>query len=146
MAKIQAFVNEYRWLSNFAPAKVTLDGEVYPTVEHAYQAAKTLDGGIRRQVQALGSSANAKKMGKRLLIRPDWLEVRVPIMTELLRQKYAQEPYRSNLISTGSAEIIEGNYWGDVFWGVCKGRGENNLGKIIMGIRDTLLTNHNLGV
>lgn len=71
-------------------------------------------------------------------LRPDWEYIRVDVMTELVRKKFSQEPLRSQLIATGDAELIEGNWWNDTFWGVCNGVGENNLGKILMKVRDEI--------
>src|SRR6185369_8674281 len=41
--KILEFQGDNRFLSNFFPAEVIYEGITYPTAEHAYQAAKTLD-------------------------------------------------------------------------------------------------------
>ena len=71
-------------------------------------------------------------------MRLDWDTVKISVMRNLLQQKFAQTPYRELLLATGNHLIIEGNTWGDVFWGVCLGVGENNLGKLIMEIRASL--------
>lgn len=134
---ILEFKNEYRWLSNFAPVKVELDGVVYPSVENAYQAGKTLDEAMRKQFVGI-NAYEAKQLGKRVVMRPDWDQVKLLLMTELCRQKYNQEPYRSKLIATGDQEIQEGNWWGDTYWGVCRGVGHNHLGKIIMHLRSLM--------
>lgn len=136
MATIDSFSGGWRFLSNFAPAKVEFEGEVYPTTEHAYQAAKTLDPEQRRKIREATSPAEARRAGRDLTLRPDWEEVKVPIMEVLLRGKFASPYMRTKLRSTGRATLIEGNTWGDVFWGVCGGRGENNLGRLLMKIRD----------
>lgn len=135
---IHAFRGQHRFLSNFYLARVRLDGVQYPTVEHAYQAAKTTDEEERKKIRTAGSPGEAKKMGRRVTIRPDWTEIRIQVMTDLVRQKFAQEPYRSLLLRTGHCELIEGNRWNDTFWGVCNGVGENHLGKILMQIRGEL--------
>jgi hypothetical protein len=56
----------------------------------------------------------------------------------MLVQKFAIPELRQQLIDTGDARIIEGNTWGDVFWGVCKGKGENHLGRLIESIRESI--------
>jgi len=134
---ISEFKGMYRWLSNFAPVSVTLDNVVYPSVENAYQAAKTVDTSEREQFQKC-SASEAKQLGKRVTIRADWVDIRVPIMQELCTQKYSQQPYRNLLLATGDQIIQEGNYWNDTFWGICKGVGHNYLGEIIMNIRSKL--------
>lgn len=134
---IKEFQGNKRWLSNFAPCTVILDGIAYPSTEHAYQAAKTIS--IEERKRFIGVTAGqAKRVGKSITMRGDWDDVKLNIMEDLNRQKYSTEPLKSKLLSTGNREIQEGNTWGDTFWGICKGRGANNLGKIIMKIRAEL--------
>jgi len=66
-------------------------------------------------------------------------------MDECVAAKFRQEPYRSKLIATGDQLIQEGNTWGDTYWGVDleTGEGENNLGKIIMTLRGSLIAQQN---
>lgn len=134
---IEEFNGEYRWLSNFTLSNVTLDGIVYPSVENAYQAAKTTDFGHRVPFTHL-TSGEAKRLGRKVPIRSDWDDVKLSVMEDLTRQKYSVDQFKALLLDTGDQEIIEGNYWNDTFWGVCRGEGQNNLGKIIMKIRDEL--------
>jgi predicted NAD-dependent protein-ADP-ribosyltransferase YbiA (DUF1768 family) len=56
----------------------------------------------------------------------------------LVRQKFREPKLRELLAGTRNAELIEGNYWGDRFWGVYvgDGKGENHLGKILMQVRE----------
>jgi N-glycosidase YbiA len=135
MLKIEAFQGEYRWLSNFWPALVALDGHEYPTVEHAYVAAKTTDENIRAKIRSVERPGEVKRLGRGLQLRPDWDEVKLATMVDLTRQKYQHAELQARLLATGDAEIVEGNTWGDVFWGVCRGRGANHLGRIIMETR-----------
>lgn len=131
-ATISSFFGEYRFLSNFYPQNVILDGQVYPTVEHAYQAAKTLSEYWRICIRNAGTPGQAKRMGRKVPMRPDWDAVKLQIMEKLLRQKFS-EPYLKKLLTeTQPLKLIESNNWGDVFWGCCKGLGENHLGKILM--------------
>ena len=140
---ILKFEGQYRFLSNFWFAQVQLDGVYYPSVEHAYQAAKTLDPELRKPFYGPDTSAgDAKRMGKELAIRPDWNEVRLGIMEDLVRQKFEHSILQNRLLSTAPGMLIEGNYWHDQFWGDCNCvkhkdiPGENNLGKILMKVRD----------
>jgi ribA/ribD-fused uncharacterized protein len=133
--KITSFRGEFRWLSNFVPVVVQLDGLVYPSTEHAYQAAKTLDFAERTRIRTMETPGQAKRAGRLVTERPDWLLVKEVVMLDLTRQKYASEPYRGLLLATGHCEIEEGNTRGDVFWGVCRGKGQNKLGQIIMQVR-----------
>lgn len=137
MKTINEFQREFRFLSNFWPAPVALDGVVYPSVEHAYVAAKTLDLSARHVI--LNSTpGEAKRYGRTLKLRSDWEQVKIPVMRDLVSQKFAHRGLAAKLRATGDAELIEGNTWGDTFWGVCKGRGQNHLGKILMGVREAI--------
>ena len=134
---IQSFSGEYRFLSNFWPSPVEYAGKVWPTAEHAYQAAKFVDPAKREAIRSDPDPRQAKKYGKAKGIRPDWAKIRVPIMKEIVKLKFEQHPdLMEKLKATGTQEIVEGNWWGDTFWGKCNGRGENHLGKIHMEIRD----------
>ena len=133
---IREFKGEYRWLSNFAPCKIMLDGEEYDSVENAYQASKTLNHNERLKFKNI-TPGQAKRLGRKITIRDDWSKVKLSVMYSLLIQKYANPPYKNMLIETGYIRIEEGNTWNDTFWGVCleTGKGQNNLGKMIMEIR-----------
>lgn len=145
MDKIAEFQGEYRWLSNFWPCEVVMDGEIYPSTEHAYQAAKTQDKEIRTKIRNNPNPAYAKKIGKTLKDIPNWDTARLDVMEMLLRQKFSKEPFKSKLEATGEMEIVEGNKWYDFFWGVCNNVGQNNLGKLIMKIRNENRTLGNTG-
>lgn len=132
------FNGEHRFLSNFWPARVVLDGLEYPTTEHAYQAAKTMDHGRRRMIRSLPTPGHAKRQGRNLTLRPDWERVKLSVMEDLLRQKFAKEPLRSQLLATYPWDLVEFNTWGDTFWGVCNGKGTNHLGRLLMKVRDGL--------
>ena len=134
---VETFRGPWACLSNFYPGTMLVLGDFYPTVEHAYQAFKTLDPDQRAMIRALDGPQRAKKKGKRLELRPDWEDVKVAIMKFLLLIKFnTHENYRIILLSTGNAELQEGNNWGDTFWGICNGTGENILGKLLVEVRD----------
>jgi ribA/ribD-fused uncharacterized protein len=135
---ITEFQNQYRWLSNFWPCPVELEGEIYPSVENAYQAAKTLVKTQRLTFKEC-TAGQAKRFSKSLTLRPDWEGVKINVMRTLIMQKFAAGTELANkLLSTGDAELIEGNAWGDTFWGVCRGKGHNHLGKLLMEQRASL--------
>lgn len=136
MDKISEFRGQYRFLSNFYLSPISYEGLGFKTVEHAYQAAKTIDTKKKLVIANCITASKAKTKGKMLNLRPDWLTVRLPIMEELVGLKFNIPELRAMLLATGRAELVEGNWWGDVFWGVCRGTGENHLGKILMKIRE----------
>lgn len=139
MPVINKFEKEYRFLSNFWLVPVVLDGETYASVEHAYQAAKTIDLDERRVIREASTSGEAKKLGRKVHLRDGWEEMKVPTMAYLVWSKFSTHQHLTEkLLATGDAELIEGNWWGDTFWGVCKGVGQNYLGKILMQVRADL--------
>lgn len=141
---IESFVGDYRFLSNFFPAPVVLDGMTYPTVEHAYQAAKTLNRKERYRILADFPPSSAKRTGRHLTLRLDWDEVKLGVMLDLLRQKFRASKLKLLLLQTGCKELIEGNTWGDTYWGVCNGVGANHLGRLLMQVRRELLDEEKL--
>lgn len=108
------------------------------SLEHAYQAAKTLVKGEQDIIWASKSAKEAKRIGKALTMRNDWESIKENVMLDLLRIKFQYGTLKEQLLSTGDAELIEGNWWGDTYWGVCKGVGENKLGKLLMKVRSEL--------
>lgn len=139
MNEISSFRNENAFLSNFYPAAVSYKGMEFPTVEHAFQAAKCEDAEVRARFMTVPSAAGAKKLGRRVKLREDWETVKIDIMEELLRQKFTHRELREQLLNTQDAMLIEGNNHGDTFWGVCRGKGKNNLGKLLMKIRQEII-------
>lgn len=140
--KIKEFAGPYRFLSNFyAPAEVVLDGVMYPTVEDAYQAAKTYNLSDRKRIEFVASPGQAKSLGRKLKLRPDWEQVKLGIMENLVMQKFSSNPYLKRLLLVTDEDYLQaGNTWGDRFWGVdlkCK-IGENHLGRILMRVRGKL--------
>ncbi len=137
---IDSFSGPYRFLSNFWLAPVTYEGITYPSSEHAYQAAKSLNKDIREAFSEISSPAEIKRLGQTITIRPDWEDVKINVMRDIVTAKFEQNDYLMRLLmETKGCHLIEGNTWGDRFWGECPiGNGRNELGKILMGIRDDI--------
>lgn len=136
MPKIDKFEGEYAFLSNFYPSEITdREGIAYPTVEHYFQAMKTVKIPERQKIAAAPTPGKAKYLGRRVALRDDWEKIKLQVMREALEKKFADRKLRQLLINTGTAELIEGNWWHDTFWGVCDGCGDNNLGKLLMELR-----------
>ena len=141
---IDFFDGEYAFLSNFYNAFCIFEGKFYPTVEHAFQAAKSLDLAERDWIAAAGTPGLAKRLGRRVNLRPDWEKVKSDVMEECLRSKFADPILKQKLFATGDEELVEGNYWCDNIWGdchclKCRDRiGQNNLGKLLMKLREEI--------
>ena len=142
---IDKFDGEYAFLSNFYEAPVAWEGITYPSNEHAFQAAKSLNPARRLEVAAAATPGKAKRMGRTLQLRSDWEKVKYNIMLEIVLAKFHQHADLAEaLLDTGDAELIEGNWWNDTTWGVCNGIGTNWLGKILMSVRAQLKLEHDL--
>ncbi len=136
---IDSFEGDHRFLSNFYGSTVEYEGVKYPTVEHAFQAAKTLDPAQRAEIAAARTPGVAKRMGRKVVLRDGWNAMRNDVMEALVRDKFTRHPLlRRQLLDTGDQDLIEGNWWGDTYWGVCRGVGENHLGQILVKIRKEL--------
>lgn len=135
---IAEFKGRYKFLSNFWPCEVWLETK-YPSVEHAYQASKTFNISQRKEIKDADTPGKAKRLGKKVDLRSDWEFVKLEVMYDLVMQKFFNnEELMWKLLDTDDEELVEGNTWGDTFWGVCNGAGENRLGKILMRAREEI--------
>lgn len=133
---ILAFRDKYFFLSNFYAVEIKYGDFTFPSVEHAYQAAKSTRWSTRKTISRMASAAAAKRFGRTIQIRPDWDKVKLQVMEELLRIKFSKPMMRLALLETGDAMLEEGNDHRDTFWGVYRGYGHNHLGNILMKLRD----------
>lgn len=135
---INVFDGDYRFLSNFYPAEFTYKGVVFPTAEHAYQWAKCSLEEDRDKILQCKTPGQAKKVGKTVKLIDNWDQNKVYIMYNIVLQKFVQNPELViSLVSTKDRVLIEGNTWGDKFWGVDLDtyEGYNTLGVILMFVR-----------
>lgn len=139
LGMIDSFTGKHRFLSNFYASRVEMYGEIYPTVEHAFQAAKAAIVIDRQRIRRAATPGQAKKLGRTLVLRPGWDDMRLSIMEELLRRKFSDSELGFKLVLTHPEPLVEGNTWGDTFWGTCEGQGENHLGRLLMKIREELM-------
>lgn len=138
--RIDSFRGKYYFLSNFSSYAVEYDGITYENNEAAFQAMKVLDQKQRESFGHLPPN-KAKAKGRRVKLRPDWEKVKEQYMYEIVLAKFSQpqnEDIKEKLLATGNALLVEGNNWNDHIWGVCNGRGQNKLGKILMRVRKEL--------
>ena len=143
---IASFSEDYAFLSNFYYSPIRVFSRkanryiVYPTSEHMYQAHKTEDIEERIRISELPTAGQAKRAGQKLRLRGDWLDVRIHVMRRIVFLKFKQNPALCQLLAdTRFATLIEGNYWNDTFWGVCRGKGQNHLGQILMDLRQHII-------
>ena len=161
---IDSFRYKYMCFSNFSSHEVTYKGITYKNSEAAFQAQKFKDENVKRLFKSLDPS-KAKALGRAKIIflnpegeyyknklpsgigqrsnefikhtmKSDWDKIRVEEMYQIVKNKYEQnQDIKEVLLSTGERELIEGNTWGDKFWGKVAGVGSNFLGRILMQIR-----------
>lgn len=133
---ILKFEGTKRYLSNFWPCLVEYEALIYPSSEHAFQAAKTLDLQERLIIANLPRPFAAKSAGRKIELRSDWGDVRLQVMYEIVLDKFTRHPVlTAKLLDTGVQNLVEGNHWNDTYWGVCRGKGSNHLGIILMRVR-----------
>lgn len=137
MEKITSFRGYYDFLSNMYPSPIVLGGVTYTCAEAAFQAVKLEDKTKRAMFSGL-NGVEAKKLGRQIELRKDWEKIKVDVMRWIIHEKFTQNKnLKLRLIrSTSRYEIEEGNTWGDTFWGICNGVGQNWLGKILMEERE----------
>lgn len=138
--EIKGFFGGYRWLSNYHICNVMYEGDLYPSSENAFQAAKAL--WADRSLFFKCTPNQARAYGKSIKIDniAAWNDRRLDVMKKVLESKFSNNAdLKEKLLETQGKYLEETNWWGDIFWGVCHGKGENNLGKLLMEIRETLL-------
>ena len=126
----------YYFLSNFSTSPFEFMGIEYQTVEHFYQAAKTITPEAAESIISASTAKEAKKLGKHVMIRTDWDDIKLGVMELALRLKFQDDYLRKKLLDTGEEHLEEGNYWEDRFWGTVDNIGENHLGKLLMKLRE----------
>jgi ribA/ribD-fused uncharacterized protein len=137
---INSFSGEYRFLSNFYPSLLVFHDREYATVEHAFQAFKMTTTDNHDFVRRCSSPGIAKRRARELPRREDWELVKDGIMYSCLVEKFTKHyDLQDKLIATRGQVLIEGNTWGDVYWGVSKGTGKNRLGDLLMRVREELI-------
>jgi ribA/ribD-fused uncharacterized protein len=140
---IDVFHGAWEFLSNFYPCTIHYNGNNFPTVEHAFQAAKSRDPMFWYKIKEIPAkdAGKAKRFGRSARLRSDWDIIKLSLMERFLMQKFSQAGLREELLSTEGCDLVEGNYWHDNYWGDCKCKkciskeGQNHLGKLLMKVR-----------
>jgi ribA/ribD-fused uncharacterized protein len=129
-------------LSPFSAHRIEIWGEVFPTVEHAYQASRIVPGPEHEAIKSASSPMDAWREGQKYKNR---LEYSVPnfnkaaVMEEIFRAKLAQHADIAQILKeSGDRELIK-VIDTDYYWGTGKdGSGQNVMGKIWMKLRAEL--------
>jgi len=145
---IWRFRGEHMFLSNMFMSEglaVQFEGMQFPSSEHAFVAAKTLDVVVRQEIADTPDPKDAKRYGRQLELREDWEDVKEDVMLEILRSKFSRSQNHGmakQLLDTGRRPLIEGNLWRDTYWGMAtvdgEVQGENLLGQLLMKVRQEL--------
>jgi ribA/ribD-fused uncharacterized protein len=165
---ITEFQGQYRFLSNFYDRPVFYQHPYmqhaiwWPTAEHALQASKTRMPLEIERIRDTGSPRDAKRLGRQATCREDWEQVKKRVMFSVLTAKFAPPGYMQDdtlarqLVATGHQILVEGNRWGDDYWGAVPSErngpswppplwgehqewtGHNYLGRLLMAVRDIL--------
>lgn len=155
MEKIDSFRGEYHFLSNFyfCEIRTSLVNGVFPSSEHLFQYLKAVNKEEALEILKAQHPAEAKKLGKKVTLRPDWKDIKVRVMKYVLKLKFDQNRIlKAKLISTKGIELIEGNNWHDNFWGACScgwctnKPKRNMLGILLMELREAYINEENLNV
>lgn len=141
---IAGFRGDHYFLSNMYPVDCHYRGLVFPSSEHLYQWLKVKDEWWRQRIL----EAEHGKVAKKLAANPkcpkkkvrDWDQFRIDCMKRALWEKFKNPELRAMLLATGDAILVEENTWNDVFWGMCRGEGRNELGSLLMKLRMYLRT------
>ena len=142
---INCFNGKYAFLSNFTNSPISFNGKTWSTVEHIFQAAKTLDEDMCEEIRIASTPDKAKRIGRMVRLRPDWEEMKKEVMLKSIRLKFSQNSeLKERLLRTEDVILLEGNTWHDNIWGDCscqkcqETEGRNLLGKILMQVRREL--------
>lgn len=138
---IMSFRGEYSFLSNFYEGKVfTYKGLKFNNTEAPFHAEKCWS---RAKEFEMIRPLQSKRLGRRVLMRKDWEQIKDRVMYDVCYAKFTQDPVlKAKLLATGNRELVEGNTHGDRCWGMTCSNGvwigENRLGKVLMKLREDL--------
>jgi predicted NAD-dependent protein-ADP-ribosyltransferase YbiA (DUF1768 family) len=142
MEQIDNFNGDFAFLNNEYPCDVYFEGKMYPNVYNAFQAARTTGEYFRTQFQKSLTITERFELSKQIRDPVNWESRRLIVMETLLRDKFRRHrDLRVKLANTGRRELV--NSYNDVtvsnlFWGMVKKQGQNQLGIILSTIRQDI--------
>ena len=135
--QITSFSGEYRFLSNFYPVDIIWEEEYFTCSEQVYMYQKCALESDRKKILSFSKAADIKRVGRQVQLVDGWDSgLRDKAMMNALKAKFENRTLRGCLRMTTGALLVEGNTWGDTYWGVCNGVGQNKLGRMLMWLRD----------
>ena len=135
---VNGFRGEYFFLSSKYYAPVMYKNLMFENNEAAFQSGKCIYDSYRVNFCHL-TPFEAKTLGGIISLRRDWKQIKNQVMEDCVRDKFTRNlDLKILLLETRDEELIEGNDWGDTYWGVCNGIGKNMLGVILMKVREEL--------
>jgi ribA/ribD-fused uncharacterized protein len=138
------FKDEFSFLSNFHPCTVVIGLMKFPSSEHAFMSFKNDSDEWKKECQRFDlTPGQIKKKGRKIDLVNDWEDIKIESMRTALMSKFRQnKDLKEKLLNTGNQNLVEGNWWGDIVWGVClksnPNIGENHLGRLLMEVRSLL--------
>jgi len=140
---VKIFADDFSFLSNSYPSSFIVDGITFLSVEQYYHFMKTTDKKQQQEMLNTDNPDTLFKLGRKCILKKDWTDLRLKIMKKGITSKFVQnKQIQTKLITTKGYLLENGNITGDLFWGVniLTGKGDNNLGIILMNIRDKMVT------
>jgi len=132
MARKAKFRGDLGFLSNFYPSLIIYNNVDYRSSEHLFQSLKAKDPDAAERIR-VSDFKDVKKLGRVVEAKDNWDQIRVAVMFLCLQLKFEQNyDLMKDLLNTNNYDLVEENDWGDKFWGVCDGEGENMLGKLLL--------------
>ena len=134
---------QYRYLSNFHICHIEYEGLKFTSTEAAYHSAKFNSTKLKQLLSTMGPMESLRESRKHKIDIPNWHSTfKFEVMYDVNWIKFNIPELKNMLLDTENKHIVEKNWWRDIVWGQdADGNGENNLGKIIMKIRDNLKYN-----
>lgn len=137
---ITKFRGDHFFLSNMFPCEINYNGNVFGSSEAAYMSRKNNSKSWLSTCINTKNPILVKTMSHSIYIIKKWPEIKLQVMSDILRIKFSIPELQAKLFETGDEEIYEGNTWNDRYWGVdhLTLQGENHLGKLLMNIREQI--------
>jgi ribA/ribD-fused uncharacterized protein len=138
------FKDEFSFLSNFHPCTVVIGLMKFPSSEHAFMSFKNNSDEWKKECQRFDlTPGQIKRKGRKIELVSFWEDIKIDSMRQALWFKFTQnKELKEKLLDTGNQNLVEGNNFNDVFWGVClksnPNVGENHLGRLLMEVRSLL--------